>query len=195
MIRQVMKAISERADPAEMDALDPFAREGDRHTCYWSPLVRSLTLWEILPQHEKALRRNFPEAVIKITDSYEEVKRTDQRFDLIVIDNDMTRTDHVEHFDLFPEIYRMLNRGPVYMVRNVIEDPYLHRGWAPEEVNEARKRFYGHESEVAPVPVMARTYVRPAEGNGFRITWSCIAPRNEAICYYTEELVRIARPR
>ncbi|MBI4775730.1 MAG: hypothetical protein HY788_16425 [Deltaproteobacteria bacterium] len=194
MIRKVMKLLSERTDLGKLDALDPFAREGDWHTRYWSSLVRSLTLWEILPQHEKALRRNFPEAVVKITDSYQEVKRTDQRFDLIVLDNDMTRTDHIEHFDLFPEIYRTLNRGPVYIVRNVIENPSLHRGWAAEEVKEARKRFYGHGSEVVPIPVMARTYARLAEENGFQITWSCIAPRNEAICYYAEELVRIARP-
>jgi len=190
MIRKVMKLLSERTDLGKLDALDPFAREGDWHTRYWSPLVRSLTLWEILPQHERTLRRNFPEAIIKITDSYLEIKKTDRRFGLIVIDNDLSRTDHIEHFDLFPALYRTLNPGPVYIVRNVIEDPYLHRGWVPEEVKQARKRFYGYGSEVVPISEMAEVYARLAAEHGFSVVWSCVVPRDEAISYYTEELAR-----
>jgi hypothetical protein len=49
---------------------------------------------------------NLPGAMIRITDSFEEVRRTAERFGVIVVDNTITTFGHgyVEHLDLFPGI-------------------------------------------------------------------------------------------
>jgi hypothetical protein len=86
-IYRVLREIKRRRlDLSRMDALELFGGRGDMITQDYAPYVRSLEIWEIDPACESALREHFPLAEVKITDTYEEIKRCARKFDLVVAD-------------------------------------------------------------------------------------------------------------
>ena len=132
-----------------------------------------------VPFVEKYLEacKNFPEADVKICDSYEEIKRTDRVFDLVVIDNNLLGTTHVEHFDLYPQLYRIL-KPRAFVVQNVIPDPYMYRPMVADEVQKRRKEFYSSTSDIVPLPYIVRRYHILATKNGHIVRWDHVSPWN-----------------
>jgi len=169
--------INKRQPLDTMDALDIFAREGDWHSAYLTSRVKNLTAWEVKEAHEAKLRQNFPEADVKICDSYEEIKRTDKIFDLVVIDNNLLGTTHVEHFDLYPQLFRIL-KPRAFVVQNVIPDPYMYRPMVADEVQKRRKEFYSSSSDIVPLPYIIRRYHILATKNGHIVRWDHVSPWN-----------------
>lgn len=193
----VLRGLRSRGiDVGALDALECFAFTGGMHTLDYARAVRSLELWEIHAGHEQALRSGFPGAVVRITDSYAEVTRTDRRFGLVVVDNSPVHVGHVEHFDLFPDIFRILQDEAV-LVLDVIPDLNgAVRRQYPEMFDastlEARRRFF-HAADprhLRPEEMLGAYRVR-AEEAGFRIAWSFFQRRNPMITYLVLRLVRV----
>lgn len=120
-MHKVLKQMKRRGiDLSTLHALEVFGYTGELHTIYYAPYVSSLEIWEIDPRYEERLKRNLPRAKVRIVDSYEEIKLTPDRYDLVVVDNPMqNHGNHSEHFDLFPHIYRVC-LSPTIVVLNTI---------------------------------------------------------------------------
>src|SRR5262249_44333554 len=104
----------------ELHALELFAHSGFLHTRDYQPWVASLEAWEIDPKQEAALRRNLPGAEVKITDSYQEIRRTMRKYSLIVIDApDCVHGgdgQYCEHFSMLPEVFRVASDSAVLLM-------------------------------------------------------------------------------
>lgn len=163
----------------ELDALEIFGRDGLDHTTTYADRVRNLEIWEIDERLRPDLERNFPGAVVRIVDSYEEVGRSGKRFDLIVIDNVVgVYGDHCDHFDFFPDkIFRIMGDRCILVLiviprigpETLRHFPNLN---APDYLSR-RTSFYG-VSDPTNIPVnrMTDVYRGFAERNGYRLDWA-----------------------
>ncbi len=170
------------------DVLECFAFTGGMHTLDYARSVRGLELWEINPVHEPILRKRFPGAEVRIVDTYEEVARRDRRFDMIVIDNSPVHGSHVEHFDLFPAMFRLMQDSCV-VVLDVM--PNLHAGvrrrypeFFSESVLRTRAEFYGvTDPYTIPEAALVAPYEACARRQGYDVTWYFLQKRNPIITY------------
>ncbi|MGH7855871.1 MAG: hypothetical protein ACREQY_00965, partial [Candidatus Binatia bacterium] len=194
-MKRVFRELERRGiRPDELATLEVFGGAGDWHAIDYVGAVRWLEVWEIKPEFERSLRRNLPGAEIRITNSFEEMKRTPRRYDLIVVDNpastfgaDRSRPgslaaqgegvdEHCEHFDLFPDVLRLATRSAV-LILNVIPHvtkdarkahPYVFN---PRQL-AWRSRLYGTPNpERVPFGRMLSTYERLLAAEGFALEW------------------------
>lgn len=153
---------------ARCRALDVFAGDGSLHTVDWAPRVGSVELWERNSTCRAPLQHRFPEAEIRIVDSFTEVHRRDATFDLIVVDDGKPPGSWAgEHFALFPHLFRLL-ASPGVLVVNVV--PRM-RVVMPENL-ALRGVFYGtdHPEQIS-LAEMARTYETRAAASDLRMVW------------------------
>lgn len=179
-----------------LDALECFAFTGGMHTRDYASSVRSLELWEIHAGHESALREGFRGSVVRITDTYAEVKRADRRFGFVVVDNSPVHGGHIEHFDLFPEIFRILEDESVLVLDVIPELNRAVRRQYPEMFSEAtleaRRRFFrANDPRHLFQGELVTAYAALAEQAGFRLDWSFFRKRNPIITYLVLRLVRV----
>jgi hypothetical protein len=179
-----------RARGVELDrleAVEVFGGTGELHTKEYASCVRTLEVWEIEPRFEAALRRNLPEAQVKITDSFQEINNTSRRYDLIVVDNPLSNWGggHCEHFDLFPEVLR-LARDETILVLNVIPSMNaLHRYRWPHVFNEGqldrRRKFYEvSDPKQIALARIKRTYRVLCAKEGIDVAWAFTVRRHAA---------------
>jgi hypothetical protein len=158
-----------------INALEVFGRDGQWVTRDYANAVDSLEIWELNPEFEKDLKNNFPQATIKITDSYKEMKITPNKFDFVVVDNPMgIYGQYCEHFQLFPDIYRILKERAVLILDVIPNMDEESKHAYPTLFNEAhleyRRVFYktNHPKDI-PMNEMITIYRRMSEENGFEI--------------------------
>jgi hypothetical protein len=165
-------------------ALELFGGSGAYHTVDYSDKVGSLEVWEIDPQLEHSLRANLPDTTVRIVDCYAELRRTPDRFDFVIVDNPMSTYDgHCEHFDLFPDIFRVLSDQAVLLL-DVIplvppvalkRFPYLFN----DEQRKRRGEFYGTSvPDHLSSQTMVSAYRQQAELAGFEVEWSFMVRRH-----------------
>ena len=127
-------------------ALEVFTCKGDWQTTVYANKVKTLEAWEINPKFEEELRKNLPQAKIRIIDSIKELQSNKdfQKHDFVVIDNPMgcygSNEQYCEHFDVIKNIYKVLS-DEVILIFNVNREPYNYDNsskWA-----ERRRMFYG----------------------------------------------------
>ncbi|MEN6349074.1 MAG: hypothetical protein ABFD08_06730 [Syntrophomonas sp.] len=180
-----------------LNALEVFAKIGAWHTLDYASRVCSLDAWEIDLKCEEFLRSNLPNAHVKITDSFEEIKKTDKKFSLIVVDNSMAiyggKNKYCEHFDLFPHVFRImqdeciliLNIIPKIEKQNKHQFPYLFN----LEQLRRRKKFYSSDSpDNLTYEEMSNIYSKYAYENGFNLEWYFIQKRNLIVTYLVLKL-------
>lgn len=142
----------------------------------YAPFVNSLEAWEIEPSYERTLRKNLPEAIVRMVDSYEQLAVTESQFGLVVAD---TWTEmfggHCEHFELFPKVFRALDDSAI-LILNIM--PVWKVGQYKNEHLRRRRDFYQRE-DVANIPIdsMVGVYEKLAKQNGFGIKWWFITDR------------------
>jgi hypothetical protein len=185
------------------DALEVFGHTGEFHTLDYASRVRSLEIWEIRAECEPALRRNLPDATVKITDSFQEIKQVTGRYGLVVVENPMSNRGggYCEHFDIIDDAFRVAADDSVLIV-NVVPEASRKalRRW-PELFNPTqlarRREFYGTGTPERLSPSrLAAHYRGLAEGHGFRVGWTEFRPRRDAlswsnpVCYLALGLVR-----
>jgi len=158
------------------------------HTWECAPLVRSLEVWEKEPSYEAPLRRNLPTARVKIGDTFEEIKRTRDRFDFIMVDNPLSNFDgHCEHFDLFPDVLRVAKDDAIISLNVVPKVGVISRHRWPYVFNEKqlarRREFYGVKDPAhVTLGQMILTYRELATRTGFRLDWWFTVRRHAVHC-------------
>lgn len=168
----------------DLQAVEIFGASGESHVMDYASKVSCLSVWEINPRYRESLRRRFPNAEVRITDSYAEVKRTANRYSFILIDNPLSIDGgRCEHFDLFPGIFRIA-ADPAILVLNVIpeitsaalrEYPYLFN----TDQLERRRSFYGTACpEKMSLAEAATAYEKMIAANGFKLQWHFFEKRN-----------------
>jgi hypothetical protein len=162
--------------PERLRAVELFGGSGRLHILDFARQVAALDIWEIEPGNAAALRRAFPAAEVRITDSYQEVGRAAKRYDLIVIDNpEGEHGGHYEHFDLFPAVLRLAADQAV-LVFNVRPGPGPMPATAADRMDEAhlarRQAFYRSDHpEQIPVAEMVPVYRDLLLAAGFDLEW------------------------
>lgn len=184
-MQQVMRELERRGlRLKEMEALEVFAHSGFLHTRDYHPHVARLEAWELDPRQEAALRRNLPGAEVKITDSYEEIRKTPRQYDLILLDApDSVYGDHgqfCEHFVMLPEVFRVAAAATVLILNVVPGYPngQPHRTQFTENHLAYRRQFYGTDHPAwLPITDMIPVYRRQIEAHGFELEWYFSLPR------------------
>lgn len=180
-----------------LKALEVYGRCGDWHTIDYAPLVSSLEVWEVNPQYEKALSKNLPRAKVKITDSYKQIKKTKDKYNLIVVDNpESIHGNHCEHFDLFSDIFR-ISMNPTILILNVI--PKI-KGYSlkkyPELFNKkqlaCRKSFYktNHPENIS-FRKMIEVYKKFITTNGYILNWWQFFHKRSFVYYLVLKIERV----
>lgn len=102
----------------QMDVLETFGGYGEFHVDKYGSLVKSMQIWEIHPEKVEVLENKYPHAEIKNVDSYEEIKVTQGKFDMVLIDP--VKEQHC--FDMFPQVFRVLRDNSVLVLS--VETPF-----------------------------------------------------------------------
>ncbi|MFZ5807250.1 MAG: hypothetical protein ACOY3I_08605 [Verrucomicrobiota bacterium] len=193
ILQAPMRGVCQKLQDMDIDmthfrALEFFAREGDWQTVSYAGKVASLDAWEINPECEVALKRNLPNAKIRIGDSYEFAKLPEfaHQFDFIVFDNPQLtfgkKNEYCEHFEALEMIpFLLKNRGIV--VFNVNTSPYdyeKHPEW-----QRRRKTFYKTDAtEKLSLDFLEKFYAQYFRAKNFRPEFIFFEPRHEGMVYY-----------
>lgn len=131
----------------EYRALEVFGGNASFHTLDYACLTKDIEIWEVDKSLKSEILENIPFAKVNIVDSYKEIYKTQNKYDLIVIDNPINNhNNHCEHFDFFPYIIRkfsdevilILNVIPTIESKDIDEYPYL----LDEKHLQSRRDFY-----------------------------------------------------
>jgi hypothetical protein len=179
-----------------LNGIELFSGSGKRHTLDYASRIGRLEAWEIDPTCEAMLRRNVPNAAIRIVDTYQEIRRTSEHFDLIVVDNPATmHGGHFEHFDLFPDLFRLAGDSAVVLI-NVIpriaaNTPTKFPNIFDERHLAARRQFYKAEQpENLSWTDIVSAYRQCAQAAGFEWEWS-IRVRRHFVYYFAFKIRRL----
>lgn len=177
-IKQVVSFLLERSVPLHrMKVLDFFAREGDWQTSYYAPLVAEIHAWEINPAFEENLRKNLPHsAQIVIGDSHTLSKSTNERFDMVVLDNPLGcySKNYCEHFDAIECAVSLLGNDGI-IVLNIKTKPYnLDRF---PEWKRRRDEFYETDASDLGLDFVDNFYREKFFRLGFELDFSKLVER------------------
>jgi hypothetical protein len=170
--QQLMRELnSHNIDIKKFRVLDLFAGHGAQTTKDTFHLAGSLEAWEINPAFEQDLRRNLPGATVKIVDTYYNIKLTDQKYDMVIADTWVREFEgHCEHFELFPDIFRILKPFSI-LIFNVMSEIYSP-GYLTESHKKKRGDFYNvSDPYTIPANYMAQQYDMLAKENDFCVKW------------------------
>jgi hypothetical protein len=183
-------------------ALDLFAGCGKLQTIDYASEVGSLEVWEIDARHQARLKRDMPHARIKIVDTIQEIRRTPDRFGVLVVDNPSVfgaNKEYVEHFDLFPDLMRIAE-SPALIILNVIPkvdtpDPLRPASVFTKEHLAGRRRFYRTDRpKNVSYHQMISVYRDLVEQGGFQIDWHCLVGKWRFYKYLVLEISRRPAP-
>ena len=144
----VITFLEKRIDVSELNALEIFGRAGDWHTTVYANRVKSLQVWEIDKKWKNILKKNLPNAKIKILDSIKTIVENlePSKFDLIVIDNPMntwgTKKEpnlYCEHFDFIKHIGNIIDKEAI-LIFNINKNPFGYDKFT--EWKKRREKFY-----------------------------------------------------
>ena len=181
----IMEELEKREEKInEYKVLDMFGGTGFYQTQYYYDKVKEIEIWEYDEKNINILREKFVEARVFQGDSYEKIKKCKEKFDMIVVDNFIEMFDkHCEHFDIFPDIFKVLKEKSI-LVLNVVPE-------ASKEILEKRKNLFKenqlierkkfYESEIGnniPISKMIKKYSEIAKENGFYIKWAFAVQRS-----------------
>ncbi len=169
--------------------LEVYGYTGEFHTLDYVKYVNQLDIWEIDPTCEIHLKNNLPRANVKITDSYAELRKTDERFDTVVLDNPrgIFGDEKCEHFEIIEDCFRVLTDRSV-LIANIIPDILVSKYVTPKETVFMhilkRKSFYRHEDGISISEQHFSTfYTDMACKNGFIVRNIFFVKRNYLFTY------------
>jgi len=166
---------------SQLDALEIFGADGLRHTVDYYGLVRSLEIWEMDDKYLPGLCKNFPNASIKMTDSFKEIQSTARTYDLVVSDEPGQvfgrNREYCEHFELLTRYLFRVVRASAVIVLNAVPEPLRQAPNANRHPTypaylEKRKAFYcSDHPEHVSISEMIPAYIRVLRANGFELDW------------------------
>lgn len=199
-MQRVLRGLEARdIDLASLHALELFGGTGAFHTIDFATRVKRLEVWEVDPKLQAKLERNLPGAVVRIVDSYAELKRTGEHFNLIVVDNPMSIfSGRCEHFDLFPDLFRVAADEAILVLDVIPSLPSSARHKYPYLFNEeqcVRRREFYHTEDADNLSwgQIVPAYRVRTEKAGFVLQWS-FSTRRHFIYYLALKISRQAVP-
>jgi hypothetical protein len=198
-IQAVIKVIRKKHGLQDIYALEVFGRDGDGLTKAYAPYTTQLQICEIDPAWSDSLQKRFPYATIKIVDSFQEIRKTSDKFNFVVIDSPMsTYGEYCEHFDLFPHVWKILFAQSILLVTVIPNtNAFARRRWPylfNDEQLRRRAAFYcTKRPEDVSISKMVNAYGRMAKENGYEVRWTYSKKRGLTSAYllalYVEEQV------
>ena len=197
-MRRLCARLAERGiELGSCRALEFFAREGNWQTVRYADKVARLDAWEINPKFEAALRRNLPQAAVRIGDSFalSQLPEFAGRFDFVVYDNpQVTFGDHnqyCEHFEALETLPRLMRERAV-AIFNVNREPFDYELFP--EWQKRRNRFYQRGDTANLEDGFLRAfYAAYFQGLGLTMLDAFIEPRHESYLSYFGAVVKKAR--
>ena len=193
-VRIMLSIVAARFPLQAVNCLTPFGRDGQGHTHLYADQVGHIAIWECDQKLANALKKNFPFAFVKCCDSYAEIKARRREFNLVVIDNNLGDIQHIEDFDLFPDIYGAIKGHAIICQCSCMLDPWEYwqmgeRDWDDKRLIDAREDFFGTPSERIDRDTMTNVHRRIAAENGFSTGLECVFRRAHGLHYYIRELI------
>jgi hypothetical protein len=193
-IDEVFKTLQKKGIRHFNTGLEVFGRTGEYHTMNYAGLVDELHVWEISGDCEAALKKNLPNAKLKITDSYKEIENTPLKFDLVVIDSHqgVFGNSYCEHFEMLPKVLRVLKDDSV-LIFNLTDIIGLERSYPGDHSlhHSKRDQWYGQKnSSVLSHDFYLKHYLKYFNENGFDVKFSFIKKRNPVLSYMVMGLKR-----
>ncbi len=177
-IYRVLAQLKKKGVLQDIIALEAFAYTGSLQAVAYHRYTKYHEAWEIKQECETQLKKNLPRAVVKITDSFQEIKRVEKKFNFVLADTHqgLFGDGHCEHFDFLPMLFRALC-DEATIILNVI--PKAGSEWIKrygssfsEEHLQRRRAFYGVQNAENIEPEnMMRTYHQICNANGYTINW------------------------
>lgn len=176
-------------DLSQMNALEVFGGSGKSVDRYVLDKVKKLDVWEIDERRQTELKNNLPKAEIKIVDSFNEIKNTKNRYDIVIMDNPMNMFEsHCEHFDMFINIFDILKDQGIIILDIIpkLDDIPTEFQYIKEDMHLlCRKLFYGTKNPLnIPIKNMVSTYEDIINKNGYILEWSFTEERSRNFIYY-----------
>ena len=107
-IYKVVDSINAHYPLQNCRALEAFAYTGALQARAYRHLPQYHEAWEIAADCEPKLTKNLPNAVIKITNSFEEILRCKQKFNFINVDTHQgIFGNYCENFEFFPLLFNV----------------------------------------------------------------------------------------
>ena len=187
-IYRVIAAINRHFSLKNCVALEAFAYTGAWQAQAYAKYPSYLEAWEIDPDCELALKKNLPGATVRITNSFEEIKRCDKKFSFINVDTHQGQFGaYCENFEFYPLLFRVAANDCIVNLNVMPEASAWWRKKYPDLFTpqhlEKRKAFYGvSDPEHVSLDQMLATYGRIAAQNGFKIVWHYYKKRS--LTYY-----------
>jgi len=188
-IHKVMRLLKRNNFLIMENTLEVFGYNGEYHTMDYVKNVTNLEIWEIANDCEIPLKRNLPNAVVKITNSYAEIKTTTKIFDTIIVDNHqgIFGDNKCEHFEIIEDCFSKLSNKSVLIV-NIIPNILVSKYNTPPEITakhiKKRKSFYLHQTgELISDSYFKDFYVKIAKDNGFITHHVFMVKRNYLMTY------------
>ena len=170
----------------QINALEIFGKDGEVVNFYPANL-KSIEIWEIDPQYSEILKTNFPKAIVKITDSFQEIYNTPRKYNLIIIDNPMSNygneDQYCEHFLLFPQIINICDNEAVLIMNTIPRfNPYAQKKY-PYLFNDkqlkCRNNFYQTKDPAfISNKDLANRYIALFREHGYNTEWFFYINRN-----------------
>ncbi len=194
-IDKVFKRLQEKGYKTFETGLEVFGYNGEYHTMNYQEFVKSLHVWELDANCEEPLKRNLPKANVKITDSYKEIKATDLKCDLVVVDNHQgTFGDgYCEHFEMLPQVFRVMKDEVVLLVNVLPNMNELKKRYGNDISTHIARRnaWYGKENtDVLSNEFLLDFYECFCKTNNFKVEFSFIQTRNKVVSYLVLGLKR-----
>lgn len=176
-VYKVLDAINKRFPLKGCSALEAFAYTGAWQARAYRLWPAYHEAWEIDESCRAELKRNLPGANIKITNSFDEIKKCDKKFDFINVDTHQgIFGEYCENFEFFPLLFRVA-KDEVMVNLNVM--PFAAEKWRrrygtlfSDEHLARRAAFYGTDHpENITLQEMLSTYGRIASEKGYEIAW------------------------
>lgn len=185
-----IKQIEEKGiNLTSMNALEVFGGNGKAVDTYILNKVKSLEVWEIDKRKEIDLRNNLPGAKVKITDSFNEIKITENKYDIIILDNPMEMfNEHCENFDMFIHIFNVLKDEAIIILDIIpsLDNKSIKFEYLKNNIHLlCRKLFYRVENPLnIPIDQIIFAYEDIINKNGYKLEWSFIEERSKDFIYY-----------
>lgn len=200
------EAVCSFYDLSNAVALDMFARTGELTVTNYHEHVGEIHLWELGPEHAKALGEFQPEEV-HIGCSYRQAESCHTKFDFVVVDSpqgahhDYKGCVHYEHFDLIRYVVPPMLKDEAIVVLYVNKRPYnkdvlgehgydLYEEYDYDAWMDARRAFYG-ASDIAEEDAI-RAYRTVLGAAGFAVSGMVITPCYSDVPGYPPYAFRLA---
>lgn len=176
-------------DLRQMNALEVFGGTGDYsvgvcHMLDYRREVSAVEAWEVRPDHGERLQRNFPWAHVEIGDAHRKVTETEKRFGFVVVDNpEFPYGPYCEHFDLFPNILRIVADSAILILNVMVEtnerfSAYYPQIFSPHHLARRRAFYRTSHPEKVPLEEMVPLYHHLLAEAGFDLEWCFWQDRN-----------------